>query len=77
MINWKIVAIVFMVLFISLLGVEIIGLILLEQEENRRNECYYEICEEYPDAWLEEKVCSCYDYNVEGELSVVKTKLMK
>lgn len=47
------------------------------QEENKTLECYYEICEDYPDAIREGNLCYCYDYDLLGEKILAKTKVMK
>jgi hypothetical protein len=41
------------------------------------NVCYYDICSGYIDAWWEEGVCYCYDYDLLGQLEVAKTEYMK
>jgi hypothetical protein len=76
MVNWKIIAIIFIVLFSLLLTFNIWGWYLIAEEERLTNECYYDICEEYPEAYYEEDVCFCYDYSMMGKLEVVKTKYM-
>ena len=75
--TWKTIAIIFIVLFILenlWIGY---GLYLIDKDEDRINECYYEICKEYPDAWYEADVCSCYDYDLLGTLVVVEQEYMK
>lgn len=75
MTNWKAVAIVFMILFFSLLALDIWGYSIVVEEERKTNECYYNICEEYPNADLVDGLCSCYDYNYNsGQYEVMKTK---
>lgn len=79
MINkWKVVAIVFMILFIVENLLMIFGLYLINKETNQTMECYYEICKDYPDAWLgEDNVCTCYDYDMFGEYVVAKEVWLK
>ncbi len=76
-INWKVVAIIFLALFLVenfYLGWALwsVGV-----EDDKINECYYDICSDYPDAEYLEDVCFCYDYDVLGELRVVETEYMR
>ena len=76
MVNWKIIAIVFVCLFVAenfLLGV---GIYLVAQEENMLKECYYKVCEGYPDADLIDNICTCYEYDLIDNLIPVKHKIM-
>ena len=75
--NWKIIAIIFICLFVSETAFMVWGLILVNQEEANINQCYYEICSEYPQAELEGDVCYCYDYDLLGDYVLVKTELIK
>ena len=75
--KWKTTAIVFMTLFLLLLAFNVWSVSLVFEDEALTNECYYDICEQYPNAWQEDAVCYCYDYNEYGEEEVVKTKYMK
>lgn len=72
--HWKTLAIIFMVLF--LLENLFFGwsLYLVNQEEKNINDCYYNTCNEYPEATFEENVCTCYDYDLMGSLIVAKTE---
>lgn len=38
--------------------------------------CYYDICEEYPDAIYEPHLCTCYDYDIIGNLIPTKYEVM-
>ncbi len=74
--TWKIIALVFIILFITenlLLGYNLYSLNKIDKEIKI---CYYDICEEYPDADLSEGVCYCYDYDMLGELVLAKTKII-
>lgn len=76
--GWKILAIVFIVLFGLLLSMNIWGAILIAGDEEQTNICYYEICEDYKEAFLEGDLCSCYIYNDEiREYEVAKTTYMR
>ena len=75
--NWKTLAIILIIIQI----IEIIwigfGYYLLVKEENMAKECYYTTCAEYPEAYIDEDICTCYDYDVLGNLVVAKTKVLK
>jgi len=72
--GWKITAIVFICLFVGLAALNVWAVSWALEDDAKINDCYYNICEEYPDAWYEAGVCSCYDYNEYGEAFVTKTK---
>jgi len=74
---WKGLAVVFIILFIIENMFFIWAYFSLEAEEDKINDCLYNICSEYPDAEFFEDVCYCYDYDVIGDLVVVKTEFMK
>ena len=74
---WKTLAIIFIVLFIAILLFNIWAVTLANNEEKQKNICYYDVCSEYPDAYLENDVCFCYDYDVIGNLVVSKSEYMK
>ena len=46
-------------------------------EEKLTMECWYEICEDTPEAYYADGLCTCYDYDLMGELTEVKTKYLK
>ena len=71
--NWKVTAIIFIVYSILLTSLFIWGYIIITEEEGSINKCYYNTCNQYPEAYWDAGVCSCYDYNEDGELEVVKT----
>ena len=76
--TWKILAIIFIVLFVSetlLIGW---GMMLVLEDEEKIMECYYEICEGYPEAFYEDDLCHCYSYDMfGGELILNKTRIMR
>ena len=74
---WKTIAIIFMIIAVVETAYLIWAVTLYTVEENRANECYYNVCSDYVDAWYENKVCYCYDYDLMGDLQIAKTKLMK
>jgi len=67
--GWKILAIIFIVLFGW-------GVYLVEEETKQTNLCYYEVCEGYVEALLSEGVCSCFEYDLLNNLVVAKNKVM-
>ena len=75
--TWKILAIIFIVLFVieNLFFIFMVNIVL--NDEEKVNECYYNICGEYPEADYEDKVCSCYDYDNLGNLIIAKTEYLK
>ena len=77
--RWKVIAIVFIVLFILenlFIGYE---MYVYKKQRERTMECYYEICNNYPDADYRptDGLCVCYDYSLLGELDVAKTQIIK
>ena len=75
--TWKTIAIIFIVLFILETAWICLGWYILITEENKTNECYYNVCSDYPEATYESGVCTCYDYDLMGEFIPVKTQLIK
>jgi len=75
--KWKTIAIIFIILF----TVETLCLVTLNiiyaSDEKKMNECYYDICEGYPDAYYESNICQCYGYDMFGELVITKEKYMR
>lgn len=74
--NWKVVAIIFIGLFIVENLIIVWGFVLAHNEEKQTNICYYDICSEYPEADFTNELCSCYDYDVLGKLTIVKQKYL-
>ena len=77
MTNWKAIAIIFIILFIASWIFISWGIYLVNKDTERTNVCYYEICENYPQAFYDADLCICYDYDLFGNLQVVKQKYMK
>ncbi len=75
--GWKILAIIFMVLFIVETLFLVWALALAYAEEEKTYECYYDICNGSADALYDTGVCYCYDYDNLGGLVVSKTEYMK
>lgn len=75
--TWKTIAIIFIALFI-LENLFITWTVLETNKEiEKTNVCYYDVCSEYPEAMYEYDLCTCYDYDLLGDLVVVKTEYMK
>ena len=75
--TWKILAIIFIILTILEASYIYWGYYVYSSNLDKTNECWYDICGEYPDAYYEANVCTCYDYDIIGELVVAKTEYMK
>ena len=75
--NWKTLAIIFII--IAGLETAYIGWAFYYtiSANNKINECYYEICNDFPDAQLNGDICSCFNYTLMGDLEVAKTEWMK
>ena len=74
---WKVTAIIFLVLFLLETSFFIWSVWIVTKEEQKDLTCYYDICADYPDAYREGNVCSCYDYDMLGDYVIAKEKLMK
>jgi len=75
--KWKVVAIIFIILLALETLFVVWGVALVNEEERKTNECFYNICGDYEDAFFYEDVCSCYDYDNHHELVIVKSEYMK
>jgi len=74
---WKASAIIFFILFAILLTFIIWSVWYYGDEEAKTNECYYDICGDYPQAFYVNDVCSCYEYDLMGGLVIAKETYMK
>lgn len=74
--TWKVLAIIFFSLFMieTIFWLWMVKITI--NEENKILDCYYEICGDYPDASYENKICTCYDYDVIGDLIPSKYEVM-
>ena len=75
--GWKTTAIIFIILFGVLLAYNIWAISYVFKEEARTNECYYNVCSDYVDAWYSEKICYCYENDLLGNQITAKTKVME
>ena len=74
---WKTTAIIFIILFSVLLLLNMWVIADAARDEKRTLNCYYNICEDYPEAHYDIYigVCYCYDFDkTTGEYTIVKTK---
>ncbi len=74
--NWKILAIVFITLFILETLFFTSSIIYVAIEETRQRECFWDFCNGFPDAEYYNSVCYCYDYDLLGSLTLNKTKII-
>ena len=75
--KWKGIAIIFIIIT-ALIFISSILLGISERvEDNKTKICFYEICANYPDAEYYEDVCTCYDYDTLGRLTIVKEEYMR
>jgi len=74
--GWKITAIVFISILVFWLALSV--WIYYEERNEALKEaiCYYDICVDYPEATLVNKLCTCYDYDTLGYLVETKTEFM-
>jgi uncharacterized protein YpmS len=61
--GWKIFAIILLVILILENAFIIYAFYVSFQENERKLECYYDVCEDYADAYYDvsTKLCGCYD----------------
>ena len=76
--GWKTVAIIFIVLFTIQTAIFVWGYMETKREAKLTNICYYNICEDYPEAIYEydQGLCTCYDYDLMGNPTIAKTKIL-
>ena len=71
--GWKVLAIIFIILFIVETTLWIWLTMVYIAEEEQTYECYYDLCGEYADASYVSPVCYCYQYDILGDLVVAET----
>ncbi|HDK42037.1 MAG TPA: hypothetical protein ENG87_01555 [Candidatus Pacearchaeota archaeon] len=74
--GWRTLAIILLILSVSMIILTIISIHQNTQQVKNTNICYYDICSDYPDAYYENDVCTCYDYDVLGNEQVAYTEYM-
>jgi len=72
--GWKVAAIIFIVYSILLSSLFVWGYVVVTAEEEAINDCYYNTCAGYPEAWYEYGICTCYDIDEYGDYEVAKTE---
>ena len=77
--TWKVIAIIFIVLFILENVWFIWAILYTNHEEARIKTCYYDICSSNDDAYYEtnSKTCVCYNYDLSNELNEVERVSIK
>ena len=72
--KWKVLAIIFICLFIMETAVIGWGYYQVAEEQEKTMDCYYTHCSDYVDAYYDiyTEVCSCFDYDNLGELRIFK-----
>ena len=74
--TWKTIAIVCLVILVLENGFLFLGYKQMAKEEEQLKICYYDICEEYPEAEVTSGVCHCYDYDVMGDYVWAKSEIL-
>ena len=75
--GWKIIAIIFMILFVIETAWIVYSINSYQISADKSNNCLYNLCKEYPDAYYESNICYCYDYDLLGELVIAKIEYME
>lgn len=75
--TWRIIAIIFIILFVLETSLFVYGWITIVEEEKQTYDCYYNFCSENYYADYLDGVCTCYDLDLMGDYFVAKTKYMK
>jgi hypothetical protein len=75
--KWKTIAIVCIVLITLEVLFFSLGYYISNVEENQKNECYYNICENYIDAEIVKDICFCYEEDMLGGLKIGKEQWMR
>lgn len=75
--GWKALAIFF--LFLLILETAFVGwaMFIAYEEEKKEKTCFYEVCGGLPEAYYIDGVCTCYDYDVFGNLIEVEETYIK
>lgn len=74
--KWKTAFWIIFILFILENLLIVWGYSINAKQERQTLQCYYNTCEEYPEASLDGRVCSCYDYDLIGNLQIAKITLL-
>ena len=74
--GWKVAAIVFFILLVIENLIFGWALYSVFEDDKKFNQCYYELCKEFPEATYASGVCTCYQYDEYGNYEVNETILM-
>ena len=75
--TWKTCAIVLLIVCILETALIVYTIVSAVSDNYKLNECYFNFCSGYPDAWYQDDVCTCYEYNYsQDELVVAKERFM-
>lgn len=75
--GWKVFAIILLIIIILENIVIGWGIYRLNEEEDKTNICYYDICREYSEAYYLNKICTCYEPDLLGNLQIAKETYLK
>jgi hypothetical protein len=75
--KWKVIGTVLIIFTCIMLIFSVVVDIREKIEDNKTKVCFYEICADLPDAEYYDDVCSCYDYDTLGRLTLVKEVYLK
>ena len=76
--GWKTTAIIFIILFLLETSLLVWAVTTSVADEEKLNKCYYEICSDTDDAFYENYLCTCMNWNSDTEnYETVRTKYMK
>jgi hypothetical protein len=72
--GWKVLAIILLVVVILENSLIAYGYFSNKQIEKETNVCYYDLCEDYPNAYYnyESKLCDCYENDLMGNEVIAK-----
>lgn len=73
---WKTIAIICLIITFLIVIFNITNYVSYNREMKKMNKCFYDICDDYPEADYEEDVCYCYEYGLLGELIIADTEYM-
>lgn len=75
--GWKVFAIILLIILIVENVFIAWGWYMIAQDERKTEECYYDVCAEYEEAYIVGNICYCYEYDVFDNYVVAKTQIIK
>lgn len=66
--TWRTLAIVFGITTFLLMSLYVWSYVVASNQIEQENMCMYDMCKEYSAGYVTEGLCTCYDYDVLGEL---------